>query len=363
MSQKLLETRHVTALMDRIRSDMAKIGYIMTIIMQVFLFFYYSLSIYTHRNSVIYIIIYAFLLTISICVFTEQIIYHQKYKKKKEGEIKSTHKRVNRIFRYIGLANKLCLLVVSLIPVIKGEASDFDKVATIALAILIIIQLAFIFIAYLLNRYMDWLKMAIELDYKESMIFTLKEPKRAFSDKIHGYASSFSNEDTKDNAFNELFRDELETVDIRRKEKQTLEKEKRSSQLKNDIRIIKGHFKEKRLDKKTSDTKIEKAFLKCKEKAEKLLSSEEKQKELLFQVEQELKKNPVREEMLYIDMILSSMEEHEGELSDEKKKACLINLYYYINPIVDNDKTTKDNLAILERTKEEYGPLDDDKEE
>ncbi len=362
MSKKIIETRHVFALMDKVKADMTKIGYVMTIAMQIFLFFYYSLSIYMHRTSVIYIVIYATLLTISVSVFVEQIIYHHTYGKKKEDEIKSTHKRINRIFRYIGLANKITLLGVSLVPIIKGEASDFDKVATIALAILIILQFALIFIAYLMNRYMEWLKMAIDLDLKESRIYDIMEAKHMFSNKIHDFATNLKPEE-ETNEFEEHFRDELENVDQRQMEKKEKKKTKRDSQLKEDLQFIKNHFRERKMEKKTNDKKMEKAYLRCKSKAEGMLSDEKKLNEFLLEVEKSLKKNPPSEDMLYIDYLLSEMEEGKDSLSVDEKKSHLINLFYYLNPILDNDKSTKDNLTILEKSEEEYGPFDFDKEE
>lgn len=348
-----LETRHTKALVCRIQKDLNKISFILTIITQVFLLLYYAFSIYSHREELIYIILYSCLAAISIFVFIEQIIFHQKYKKKKEDEIKLRHKKLNTIAKSIGIVNKTCLLILSNIPIVQGKASDFDKVATIALLILLLVQTGFMFFSILLNRYIKWFMLAFELDKKES--FGIKKiPTNVF----HKFVAD-KDDDLKEVQFRNQFEDELEEVEKKEETKKKQEKEERSNQFKRDISTLKSNIKNKIIDKKTSSKKIDQKYLESKKYAVSIVQNQKKIDKLILDVIDSIYKKPLNEELSYIEYFLYALRDKQKELTPKEKEALIINLNYYLHPLIKNNSTTKDNLEILTKTREEYVELDD----
>ncbi len=353
-----IETKHTFALIKRIESDLNKIGYILTIVMQVCLFLYYSFAIYSHWGNWIYISLYFCLLVISILVFIEAILYERRYRRKEHKEVKEKHKKLNRIFKIVGIVNKLALLVLSLIPIIQGKASDFDKVITVALAILILVQVAYLFFTYLLNKYLSLLLVAVQLDLNESAAAKIKK-QLSLKEHIHNWAGKFEEQpsDQMKDSFEEEFQDELSEVmqnkEVKaqeKKEKKALEKSELNRRFHHDLDTLKNHFQEKKIDKKLSDKKLDAFVKKYDAKARNLLEDEKKYNALLFDCEEEIKKKPLKEELDYIEYFLSLMEENKEDLSLTERKAILVNLLYFLSPIVPNDENTKDNLLVLEKT-------------
>ncbi len=354
----LIETKHTFALIKRIESDLNKIGYILTIIIQVCLFFYYSFAIYSHWGNWIYIVLYFCLLMISILVFLEAIFYERKYRRKEHKAIKEKHKRLNRIFKIVGIVNKLALLVLSLIPIIQGKASDFEKVIAVALAILILIQIAYLFFTYLLNKYLSLLLVAVQLDMNESLPSKLAK-KVSIKEYIHNWAGKFEEQpsDSLKDDFEEKFQDELSQVAQdkemkaqNKKEKKEQEKQKKNQRFQHDLDVLKNQFQNRKIEKKMSEKKLDALLKKYDNKAGKLLEDEKKYNALLLDCEEEIKKEPLKKELDYIEYFLSLLEEKKEDLSERERKAILINLLYFLSPIVPNNENVKDNLLVLERT-------------
>lgn len=347
----MVETRHVRALCARIKKDLSRISFVIAIGIQVFLFAYYSFAIYSHFGSTRYVVAYSLCLSVSLAVFVEQIVFRVNYAKKEESEIKANHKTINRVFGYIGLANKLILLSIALVPIVRGEASDFDKVMTIVLSALIVLQGAFLFFTFLLRRYMEWLVAAVTLDYKESAISYAVHPKQTLAEKFRDYASSLGGERGEDD-FETVFEDELSDVEKDRKAKQSQKKERFGATLKEGARLLKKHREKKRDERKMSQ--IGKAYEKRKKEALRILSSQKKLDAFLSEAMAALNGDlPKGLEYLFPLYDIAS-----SDLSKQSKIRALINLCYFLFPLIPNSRSIEDNLLINEMSQEEYGLSD-----
>lgn len=335
---KPIEYKHTLAIYHKIKADLDRISYILLIGIQCVLFLYYSYAIYSHHDSLVYILLYSGLLCISTFVFVEAVIYHKKEKKTKEE--KELHKKRHTILKIIGLLNKIALLIVSIIPIVKGEASDFSKITTLAIAILILFQTAYLFVIHLIEKYLSWLKQSLELDYKDS--FLMKSPGRTFQGKLHDYALNLK-EDKDKNPLEEEMNEMIHIQEKERQKKKEEEKKQSKLQMKEDFRNILSHFKESHLRQKISEEKVKKEYLKLENKAEKLLKDEKKLASFISIMKEEMKVSLPREELSYIEEYLFYVEE---EKSIEKRKKYLVNLLYYEKPLVKNEVSIEDNLMI-----------------
>lgn len=339
----LIEYKHTLALYHKIREDLNKIGYILTIIIQAFLLFYYSYSIYIHKDSIVYIVLYSILLTISILLFTEETIYQYKRSKVKEDEFKETHKKKRNILKLCSLLTRFALLILSLIPIIQDTVSDFDKVITLALAILLVIQVCFIFVAYLINKYLTWLKKALELDYNDS---TLLHPKKSIGNKFHNFAQSLDKkEDDENDEFMSMLNDQMEIDENQKKEKEEKRKQELKSQRKEDIAIIKRHIFKNKIEKKTEDENIQKYYSKCVDNVNQLLLDNKKYLSFLNRLDKKIKDNNLNEDLDYLYEYLTNLKSRMILGKDEKINI-MVELYYYLNPLISNSITIEDNLKM-----------------
>jgi hypothetical protein len=350
----MVETRHVRALYARVKRDLSRISFVIAILIQIFLFAYYSFAIYSHLGSTRYVVAYSLCLSVSLAVFVEQIVFRVNYAKKEESEIKANHKMINRVFGYIGLANKLLLLSISVVPIVKGEASDFDKVMTLVLSALILLQGAFLFFAFLLGRYMEWLVAAVTLDYKESAISYAIHPKQTLAEKFRDYASSLGREPS-ENDFETVFGEELAGVEKDRQAKQGQKKEGFGATVKEGMRLLKENKEKKRDAKKMSE--IGKAYEKSKKEALRLLGSQKRLDAFLVEAKTAL----TRDMPKGLEYLFPLYDIARSDLGKQSKIRALINLCYFLSPLIPNSRSIEDNLLINEMSQEEYGLSDGSK--
>ena len=338
---KPIEYRHTLAVYHKLKDDLTKLTFKVTIIVQFFLFIYYSCSIYFRRQEPVYITLYSILLVISLLLFLEECLYEYHRKKDEENEIKSDHKKKRMILKIISLSSKISLLALSLITILQNKASDFEKVMTIALCIILLVQFIILFLAKLINKYLNWTKKAIELDYKESL---LKSPSQTFSDKLHDFAAKLKNEENKDE-FHSIIQEQLEKDEEAKNKKKAINKQIKKEQRKEDLKIIQKHFVDKYIQSKIKDEKIENAYRKNELYAKGLLQNQQKYKVFLDKAIESLKEDKIPPELNYIQIELDQLLS-KTDLTDSEKTKAIINIHYYLNPLVKNETTTQDNLKI-----------------
>lgn len=341
-----IEYKHTLALLEKIKEDLSKIAYIIRIVVQVVRILYYGLAIYRHYDSIPYLVIYCVLLFVTLLVFAEHLYYHNN---EKEEDAKEKHQKRHAALKIIGIVDKTALLIVSLIPILQGKARDFDKVRTLFVFLLLLIQLVFLSVSYLRNKYRKWLKEAIELDYKESLL--TKTPSSAFSDKLHDFARNLTGQ-KRNTELEEDLKDRIEENESKRKEKKKEEKRNRKAQRKKDISMIFSYYSDKRKEKKISDKNIEKALLKLEKEADKTLSDSKRFLNVIHQSQDRLEKATLPEELSCLKDFAFILEKDDGTLLHPVKKARMRNLLYFRKPILSNEDTYQDNRKILEKTKD-----------
>ena len=354
---KPIEYRHTLALYHKIREDLNRIAFILTSVVQAFLVLFYSYSIYSRKDSPVYIVLYSLLLAISLLVFVEEVLYQKKKKEqteeKEETEIKKDHRRKRAVLKIISLISKLSILILATISIIqKGEqAKDLEKISTIALSILLLFQFCFLFISYLFGKYLTWLKKAIELDYQETLL--LKTPSSLLSDRLHRFATKLSEKkDEDDDAFEKAIEGHLKKDEEDMLKKKKDKKEKTKQQRKEDLRIIKNHLMLKLTQGKISDKKIEARFAKELNFANQLITDKQEMDKFIQNVSLFLKDHPAQEELTYLNSYLTSLIDRKETLAPFMMIKNIINLDYYMNPILPNTRTVKDNLMINEMSEE-----------
>ncbi len=340
-----IEYKHTLALLEKIKDDLSKIAYIIRIVVQVVRILYYGLAIYRHYDSIPYLVIYCVLLFVTLLVFAEHLYYHNN---EKEEDAKAKHRKRHTALKIIGIVDKTALLIVSLIPILQGKATDFDKVRTLFVFLLLLIQLVFLSVSYLANKYRKWLKEAIELDYKESLL--TKSPSSAFSDKLHDFARNLTGQ-KKNTELEADLEGRIEESETRRKEKKKEEKRSRKAQRKKDLSRIFSYYSDKRKEKKISDQNIEKVLQKLEKEAEKTLSDSKRVSDVIHQSKDYLGRTEIPEELSCLKDFTVILELDNQTLTYPEKKARRRNLLYLLNPVLPNEDTYQDNRKIFEKTK------------
>lgn len=346
---KPIEYRHTLAVYHKIREDLKRLTFKVTILVQFFLFIYYSCTLYFRRHDLVYVILYSILLVISLLLFIEECLYQSHRKTYEESEIKPEHRKKRLILKIISLSSKISLLVLSLITILQNKATDFEKVMTIALCIILLVQFILLFLARLINKYLSWAKKAIELDYKESL---LKSPSQTFTDKLHDIATKLKKDEDKDE-FHTIIQEQLKKDEDEKSRKKALDRLKKKEQRKEDLKTIKEHFKDKYIQSRMKDEKISSSYRKNELYAKKCLNDPNEYKEFLDKAIHALEKEKLPSQLDYLQSELDNLLS-KTDITDEEKTKAIINLHYYLNPLLKNEKTIQDNLKIKKLTEMNY---------
>lgn len=354
---KAIESKHLLAVYHLIRKDLKRISFFITIIVQLFLLVYYSFSIYSHRNEPVYTIIYSTLFALSLFLFLEECLYQRKQKnKEEEDEGKENHKKIRKILKILSMAGKICLLITSAIPIIQNKATDFEKVMTLALLILLVIQFSLMFLLKLLSKYLKWIKTAYELDKKESW---LKSPTQTYTDKLHAFALKAKKQE--EESLTEQEETEIQqqlSIQIQQdQEKKKVEKQEKAqsnrNQRKEDTRLLLNNIFNKFMPKKNSDRKLQIRYEEEKEFAEKCLTNPDLYQEFLLQVRKLSKNNEIPQSLDYLSEFVANLSNNKKLLDPAKIKEYIINIHYYLNPLIDNSESVSDNLEIKKKAEED----------
>ena len=365
---RLIEYKHTLALYQKVKDDLSKIGFIINCIVQFFLLLYYSYAVYRHIDSVLYIVLYSVLIVISSGIFIEEVIY--RYRQKKDKGKKKNHQIAHGLLKVFSIIDKIALLVLSIIPIAEGRSSDFDKICAIALAILLLAQIGYLFFSFLFSKYLSLLKTALQLDYQESTLPSKIEFVTHPVDKLHSKFHDFTEgingrkKEAEEIKNEDFLKDRVSKIEEDRKKKEALKEEEslnhkkeRKETFHQDIRnlfsfVRKGGIHKAALSSKARKTEakldasfVEGIYPELEKKAEAILSDKKKYNHMLAKIQKAIDSHNLYE-LSYIQDFYDFLT--EGGLEDDIKKAMVIHLFYFLNPKYKNSMTTKDNILLLE---------------
>lgn len=258
--------KHSTAAIKIIKNDLSKIKTIINYVVNIIFVAYCLYFIFSNLDSAPYIIVYSFILCITVATF----LLEPKFKSKDEDErkLKRLKKKQRRIvffflksFKYIC---KAAALIIAVFEISTAPTSDLAIIATILSGIVLILQIIYDFVILLVNRYLDILQIAIEEDLRSSktlqffvrfankdIIKELKEDRKTYTDDELRILEELENEGKGkekvkaipvnkelQNAYDSCKSEAKDILNNRKREK-TLFKKLRTTELPNDINEFK----------------------------------------------------------------------------------------------------------------------------
>lgn len=179
------------AVSKKLVTDLDKSIFWITLIIQVFFFFFYGYSIYTNIHNIIFLITYSLLAVLAIFNFIFVITSHPY--KKTESVMKI--KLFSRIFKYFINGT---MLGVNIFEMIKFGATDFNKIMIIVSGISLVIQIILEIVRSITSYYIELFTTSIQMDlnfvlklakvkeYKGNLLELLDLPLEAIANKLEG---------------------------------------------------------------------------------------------------------------------------------------------------------------------------------
>lgn len=185
-------TKHTMASIDIIKSQLSKILKWLSIIVSIIFVAYYAYLIYINLDSVFYIVAYSVLLAASVSAFICEIALSRpnKYDSKLVKKIKTKHKKTaSLVINIVKYCAKLFTIGLALYEVIRYDHSRMEIISLIGSTLFLGIQIIFEFVIHLVNKYIDYIRLGVELDMSDSGIVQALNYKKTLSktaDRLEG---------------------------------------------------------------------------------------------------------------------------------------------------------------------------------
>lgn len=229
--------KYTRAVGTNMLDEIKKIWFISLIILQVIFIAFYSFSIYTNIDRLIFLITYSILFGLSIISFILFLVNHKKRKK-----LNKVYKKAKNYLKYVVNAT---MLVVNIIEMVKYGASDFNKILLIVSGISLIIQLILEGITSFAERYFRDFNIAIEKD------FGFLNPKRLASTALKVVDAPLKKiAEIKTPEFkvvkkeDKILEKHIKKFDDKAEERELAKKEKKAEKRKEELQRVKDEFKQ-----------------------------------------------------------------------------------------------------------------------
>lgn len=233
-----IETKHTFAAVDKIKKDLTKFLKIINNICLIVFFFYYIYLIYTNYKSPFYLSIYVILfITLFSTFLVEVLIKGKTSDSRKKQRIKLERKRlIKGIIKIVKYLAKFITVCIALYDLLYHEWTSTALIANLASIVILGIQLIAEFVVHYLNKYIDYIKLSVELDIEASSAAKLMMRKQMKSEKLENQVSVITGKDTHTNQENKIIsrlKESAEVLKKEREEKLNLNIEKNKQEIKN----------------------------------------------------------------------------------------------------------------------------------
>ncbi len=329
-----VETKHTMAAIERIKKDLSIFITIVSYLSMIVFSFYYVYLIIKNVSNVLYLIIYIVLFITVLCsFFTQLLLKKKKYDSRKKLRIKLERRRqigfITKLFKYIA---KSITIGIAIYEMVKNPDFQLSLLINIVSIVMLGIQLIFEFIIYFINKYIDYLKYAFEMDFDSSFvtkIFKRKELKAKSLEaqvyELHG-ESIYTKQELK---IIQTLKEDAERISKAKKEKVDISIKESKAEIKS--------FLGSKLSKK-QQIKINDKYESSKKEAATLIAQPDKLDAILIKAEQMVSKLPGNIQALkYIPEFLSFINNYVNKRYTNVSKVSIIAaigvIVYFVSPV------------------------------
>lgn len=311
----LISTKHTTAAINLIKKQLQKISKVLNIVIQIFFICYYIFLIATNYNRIVYLVIYSCLFVVTLTGFIMELVLS----KKDNEEKKKIKKKTNYIFKGVKYSARIVIIALAIYEISTVEVTSVKVVMTAFSILLFIIQIAAEVVITLAINYINYLKLAIQLDMENSSLLKIVAPKKTFSKFTGSLASNMEGEEKyteKEQERISLIKDEIETLKLEKEEKH-------KTTLKSNISRIKTQFRLNYVNKRVNSGKLDEMYQNNLKKSESYLNNSKKLNKLIEKVNEKVDKYPEELAALkYVPVFTSMMKDYDSSFYKDASDAC-----------------------------------------
>lgn len=170
----LIKIDHTMAAIEKIKKELSIFMIVLSVACTIIFSFYYAYLIYNNLNELPNLVAYIILfITVILSFIIELVLKAQKNDTRKNIRIKLERKRIIGIFtKTLKYLAKCLTITLALYSSINKSASDLMIIINLFSCAVLIISLLFEFIMIFINRYIDYIKLAVELDVDSNFILS-----------------------------------------------------------------------------------------------------------------------------------------------------------------------------------------------
>lgn len=311
----LISTKHTTAAINLIKKQLQKISKVLNIVIQIFFICYYIFLIATNYNRIVYLVIYSCLFVVTLTGFIMELVLS----KKDAEEKKKIKKKTKYIFKGIKYSARIIIIALAIYEISTVEVTSVKVVMTAFSILLFIIQIAAEVVINLAINYINYLKLAIQLDMENSSLLKIVAPKKTFSKFTGSIASNMEGEEKyteKEQERISLIKDEIETLKLEKEEKN-------KNTLKSNLSRIKTQFQLNYVNKRVNSGKLDDMYQNNLKKSSYYLNNSKKLNKLIEKVNEKVNKYPEELSALkYVPIFISMMKDYDSAFYKDASDDC-----------------------------------------
>ena len=175
---------------NRIKNDLFRLMTIASFTSMVVFMMYYVYLIVLNFEEKFYLVIYSILFIAIFCLFMVEVcLKGDKPDKKKDKRLKLERKRaykaIIKTFKYLA---KATLIGVAVYEMVSKSDFGISNLVNIVLGVFLVVQILFVIIIHFVVKYIDYIRLSIDLDISESVLTKIVQPKKAFGELLEGAA-------------------------------------------------------------------------------------------------------------------------------------------------------------------------------
>lgn len=169
----VLETKHTRSRLNVIKRDLFKAIAIFSYVSMFAFLIYYIYLIVENLHNPLYIVIYSGMIVAIIALFFIEILIREDKKLLRNERRQSTERKRKYKFliKILKFSAKFVLVGIAVFESITNYAINLSNFINICSAVLLIVQILFEFVVSHIIKQIDYLRLSVELDIKESGIF------------------------------------------------------------------------------------------------------------------------------------------------------------------------------------------------
>ena len=172
----IIETKHTGSRINKVKSDLIKTITVISCISMILFLAYYIYLMTLNLNEIIYLIAYSGLIALILLLFVVELSLKENKKllKNEKRLVTEKKRKVKKVIKVLKFSIKAVLVGLAIYETITNFNLKISNIINICSAIILLTQILIEIIVNYIIKQIDYFRLSIELDFKDSNVLVKK---------------------------------------------------------------------------------------------------------------------------------------------------------------------------------------------